>query len=74
MITGDDIGRMVSYYVVRTGCGRHTGTLVAIEKRKKAFTAVIQPPIPGKRKRRVPAEDCEIYTENVQTKGNYERN
>lgn len=65
MITGGDVGLMVKYWKDRW----HTGTLVALQKTKNKFIAVIQTPIANQRKRRVPAEDCEVYTENVQMKG-----
>jgi len=63
MITGDQIGLTVRFYVTGKGCGWKTGRLLALEKQKKRFIAVIEPPIAGQRKRRVPAEDCEIYQE-----------
>lgn len=62
MITGDDIGHLVRYY----NNGWHVGSLVAIEKQKNRLIAVVQTPIVGQRKKRVPVDDCERYTETVQ--------
>ena len=60
MITSAQINQLVRYYI---GNGWHVGTLVALEKGKTRFTAIIRTPIVGQRKKRVPAEDCEIYQE-----------
>ena len=59
MITGDNCGQLVRYYAN----GWHVGTLVALQKSKNKFLAIIKTPIAGQRKKRVPAEDCEIYQE-----------
>jgi hypothetical protein len=57
MITGDNLGQLVRYYCN----GWHVGTLAEFEKKKGV--AVIKTPISGQRKKRVPAEDCEVYQE-----------
>jgi hypothetical protein len=65
MVTGDDIGKLVTYWTN----GKHVGTLAGIEKYKNRFTAVISTPIAGQRKRRLPANEVDLYvsTETVQT-------
>ena len=60
MVTGDDTGRLVSYTDPKTR-GSKIGTLVALEKRRKKFVAVIQTPIVGQRKKRLPAEEVDLY-------------
>ena len=60
MITGDNLGQLIRYYI---GNGWHVGTLAEFHKTKGRFVAVIKTPIAGQRKKRVPAEDCEVYQE-----------
>jgi hypothetical protein len=62
MVTGDNIGQTVRYRDPKTQ-GEKIGTLAALEKRKKKFIAVIQTPVVGQRKKRLLAEDVEIYEE-----------
>ena len=59
MITGDQVGQLVRYYAN----GWRVGTLVEFHKTKGKFVAVIKTPILGQRKKRVPANDCEVYQE-----------
>jgi hypothetical protein len=59
MITGDQVGSLVRYYTN----GWHVGTLAEFHRTKGKFVAVIKTPISGQRKKRVPAEDCEVYQE-----------
>lgn len=64
MVTGDDLGKLVRYWRDDSGSGWHTGKLVSMAKPAKQWIAVIETPIVGQRKRRVPAENCEPYPEN----------
>jgi len=58
MITSEQIGQRVRYY---SQTGWHVGTLAEFHRTKGKFVAVIKTPIDGQRKKRVPAEDVELY-------------
>ncbi len=60
MISSDNLGQLVRYY---STSGWHVGTLAEFHRTKGKFVAVIKTPIAGQRKKRVPAEDVEVYTD-----------
>jgi hypothetical protein len=64
MVTGDDIQKTVRYRDPKTQ-GEKIGTLIALEKQRKKFIAIVQTPIVGQRKRRLPAETVEVYEEKA---------